>query len=142
MGSGKSVVGSRLSEVTSKPFIDLDTEIENETGLSIPELFKVKGEIFFRKKEQEVLRSLLKKETSFVLATGGGTPCYGTIMQEINETENVHSFFLNTSINVLTERLFKEREQRPLIAHIQTKELLQDFIRKHIFEIIIIRLKI
>ena len=134
MGSGKSSVGNRLANILSVPFLDLDTQIEHDTKLSIPEIFKTKGELFFRKKEQEVLQQLLENDTSFVLATGGGTPCYGTVMQQINETENTTSIFLHATIETLTQRLFPERASRPLIAHLETQEAVYDFVRKHIFE--------
>lgn len=48
--------------------------------------------------------------------------------------KNVNSFYLQTSINELVSRLFSELGKRPLIAHIKSKDELQDFIRKHLFE--------
>ena len=134
MGSGKSAVGEHLAKVLGVPFYDLDLEIEKETKKAISEIFKDKGEIFFRKTEHEVLLKLLESTDSYVLALGGGTPCYGNIMQLILERKDVASIFLRTSLKELTERLFPERSKRPLIAHIETKELLNDFVRKHIFE--------
>ncbi len=134
MGSGKSAVGQRLAEVLQVPFYDLDKEIEIETKKTVSEIFNEKGEIFFRKTENEVLLKLLEARKNYVLALGGGTPCYGNIMQVITEHKEVTSIFLNTSLQELTKRLFPERTKRPLIAHIETEELLNDFIRKHIFE--------
>jgi len=134
MGSGKSTVGQRLAKVLGIPFYDLDAEIEKETKKTILEIFQTKGEIFFRKTEFEVLWKLLQSENSYILALGGGTPCYGNIMQVVKNHNDVTTVFLNTSIPELTERLFPERGKRPLIAHLETKEVLNDFIRKHIFE--------
>lgn len=134
MGSGKSSVGQRLAEVLHLPFYDLDQEIESKLGQSISEIFENKGEIYFRKTELQVLNDLLASKNSYVLALGGGTPCYGNSMQFLKERQDVKTIFLNTSLQELTERLFVERQKRPLIAHLETKELLNDFIRKHIFE--------
>ena len=67
-----------------------------------------------------------------MLATGGGTPCYGNNMQFILEaTPNV--FYLKLSIATLVERLFREKEGRPLIKH-HSEEALPEFIGKHLFE--------
>lgn len=134
MGSGKTAVGQQLAEVLGVPFLDLDTQIEEATQLSVSEIFEKKGEIFFRRKEFETLQNLLTADSSFVLATGGGTPCYGTSMQQIKEAANTKSVFLHASLDVLTKRLFLEKSKRPLIAHLETEALLYDFIRKHIFE--------
>jgi shikimate kinase len=134
MGSGKTAVGQRLAEVLQVPFLDLDREIQKKTSNTISEIFKNKGEIFFRKTEFEVLQNLLDTENSYVLALGGGTPCYGNTMQLVGGYKDVRTIFLQTSLVELTERLFLERDKRPLISHLDTKETLHDFIRKHIFE--------
>ena len=134
MGSGKTAVGQRLAEVLQVSFLDLDREIQKKTNKTISEIFENKGEIFFRKTEFEVLQSILDTENSYVLALGGGTPCYGNTMQLLERYKDVKTIFLQTSLPVLTERLFLERDKRPLISHLDTKETLRDFIRKHIFE--------
>ena len=67
MGCGKSVIGAFLAEKLQIPFYDLDQEIEKETQISIAELFQTKGEIYFRKKENEILKTFLAKENDFVL---------------------------------------------------------------------------
>ena len=134
MGSGKTAVGERLAEVLDIPFYDLALEIEKGGQKSVPEIFSEKGEIYFRKREVEVLQELLKSDERFVLSLGGGTPCYGNVMQIINKRAGVTSIFLKASVETLTHRLFPAKQHRPLIAHLQTEEELNDFIRKHLFE--------
>ena len=134
MGSGKSSVANSLSKQLNLVSKDLDREIERIENKSITELFSERGEIYFSKTEAELLQTLLAEPSSMVLALGGGTPCYGTIMQDLNANDAVITVYLKLSLDALTERLFQEKEKRPLIAHLQTKELLNDFIRKHLFE--------
>lgn len=134
MGSGKSSVGKVLSEAINHTFLDLDLEIEKNESSSITELFQKKGEIYFRKKEREVLESILKYENDFVLSLGGGTPCFGDTMKFINKQEGVLSVYLKASNSALTDRLYTEVDQRPLIKHLSSKEDLNDYIRKHLFE--------
>ena len=134
MGCGKTAVGMRLSEVLTMPFLDLDAEIEKDTNLSVKDIFAAKGEIYFRKKEREILATLLAQKNNFVLATGGGAPCYGTTLELLKNTPNTVVCYLNASVPILTERLFPERHKRPLIAHLDTPDTLEDFIRKHLFE--------
>jgi shikimate kinase len=134
MGSGKTAVGNELSQLTGLRFIDLDQEISRREGRSIPEIFKTSGEIYFRKKESDVLLDLINSSEDFILSLGGGTPCYGKNLQLLKEDSGVKLIYLKTSLYELTERLFAEKDQRPVISHLETRELLEDFIRKHLFE--------
>ena len=134
MGSGKSVVAKQLSKVLQYPFIDLDTAISKDQNLSIEQLFKTKGEIFFRAKEALVLNRLLEGSDTSIIALGGGTPCYGDMMQKLTQTRGVVTIYLNAKIDTLTNRLFSQMQTRPLISHISDKEVLTDFVGKHLFE--------
>lgn len=132
MGSGKSAVGKTLAERLAVPFFDLDTLIEADLNATIREVFDSKGEIFFRKAESRVLNAFLSKHDTFVLATGGGTPCYGNNLKDLHDARAV-TFYLQTNIPVLANRLRSEKEERPLIRHLSDTDLIE-FIGKHIFE--------
>lgn len=101
MGCGKSVIGAFLAEKLQIPFYDLDQEIEKETQVSIAELFQTRGEIYFRKKENEILKTFLAKENDFVLSLGGGTPCYYN-NHELLLQEGVFSIYLKASVDTLS----------------------------------------
>ena len=79
----------------------------------------------------QVLEKLLTNEQSFVLATGGGTPCYGSNMDSIAKMSS-HSVYLKHSIPSLTERIIMEKAERPLVAN--RLDELPEFIGKHLFE--------
>ncbi|RKS97273.1 shikimate kinase [Chryseobacterium defluvii] len=131
MGSGKSHVSKILSEKLNFKLIDLDKEISRRNKLTIPEIFENKGEIYFRKLERETLEEILATQENIILSLGGGTPVYYNNMEIINH--NSKSIFLKASVASLTERLSKQKEKRPLIAHI-SDESLPEFIAKHLFE--------
>jgi shikimate kinase len=134
MGSGKTSVGKKIAEVLDFPFKDLDFEIEQIEGCSIPEIFSEKGEIYFRKVENKIFKELLQQSGSFVLAIGGGTPCYGDAMSFLLEQKNIVSVYLKTPLSVLVTRLLLEKAKRPLLAHLNSEEGVNDFVRKHLFE--------
>jgi shikimate kinase len=134
MGSGKSSIGKQLANLLNLQFKDLDQEIELVEKQSIEEIFSNKGEIYFRKKEIEVLKSVLNENSSTILATGGGTPCFGNTMEYLNADKKSITIYLKATIDSLVNRLYEERKKRPLIAHIKSKEELKDFISKHLFE--------
>ena len=133
MGSGKSTIAQKLSELIKLEYVDLDEYIQSKEGTSISELFKEKGEIYFRKIESHYLLEVLSLKNT-IISLGGGTPCYGNNMRNINASEGLKSIYLKASIPNLVERLFKEKEDRPLISHLKNKDDLTEFIGKHLFE--------
>src|ERR1700740_638828 len=71
MGAGKSSIGRRLAQRLGVPFVDADAEIEIAAGMSIPDIFAIRGESDFRTGEARVTARLLDGGAQ-VLATGGG----------------------------------------------------------------------
>lgn len=134
MGSGKSLVSQHLAEKLGFPNIDLDDQIALMEEMIIPDIFKEKGELYFRKLETNVLQDTLEEPGSIIIALGGGTPSYGNNLLLIKETQDAKIVYLKASVNFLTERLFNEKDTRPVISHLSQKEDLEDFIRKHLFE--------
>jgi shikimate kinase len=73
------------------------------------------------------------QKDKIIISIGGGTPCYFENMQYIlNSTSNV--FFINTTVSTLANRLFYEKDSRPLIKSINDINKLKEFISKHLFE--------
>ena len=131
MGSGKNLISKELSNLNNFKIFDLDTEISKQNNRSITEIFKKKGEIFFRKTEKEVLEKILSTEKNIILSLGGGTPCYYNNIDSINE--KTISVFLKTNVKTLAQRLSSEKDKRPLIQNISNEDL-PEFIAKHLFE--------
>lgn len=111
-GSGKSTLGKNLASHLMIDFVDLDAEIEKEVELSIPEVFSRQGEIFFRGVEARLLREWAASARSFVMATGGGAPCFHDGIKVINQFGI--SIFLDCPVSLLLERVRKNQE-RPLL---------------------------
>ena len=70
-GCGKSTVGALLAQATQKQFLDADALIEQETGITIPQIFEKEGEEGFRQRESKVLAQI-GMQSNLVIATGGG----------------------------------------------------------------------
>lgn len=73
MGSGKSTVGRILAESLHLEFVDTDQEVERRSGMSVLEIFRKKGEKFFREMEKSAISALLSRKGKMVLALGGGS---------------------------------------------------------------------
>lgn len=119
MGAGKSKTGRVLSGYLNTPFKDLDQEIELSCDLSIPQIFQLKGEEFFRWKESVILAECLKSER-LILACGGGV-CESKENRSLIKQSDFLVIFLNTDFNVIINRI--EKSDRPLIQNKSIQEI-------------------
>lgn len=129
MGSGKTHWGTLLAAKLRFPFFDLDKVIAELEQKNIPEIFSEKGEEYFRYKEKEVLEKLVEEHQQFIISCGGGTPCFFNNIQFMKKNGTV--IWLNTQIDILVNRLLKDKSKRPLLKNIADKEL-KPFILKKI----------
>src|SRR5919112_4935718 len=113
MGAGKSTVGRRLAQKLGLPFRDADHEIEAAAGMSIPDIFAIYGETYFRDGERRVIARLLQ-EGPMVLATGGGAFMSEETRARIRERGV--SVWLRADLDVLMRRV-RKRANRPLLQN-------------------------
>ena len=83
-GSGKTTLGKQVASHLSIPFVDLDAAIEKAEQRTIPEIFKQSGENYFRKIESDLLKKWAESTTDFLMATGGGAPCFFDNVEVMN----------------------------------------------------------
>ncbi|MFY8037450.1 MAG: shikimate kinase [Cyclobacteriaceae bacterium] len=112
-GSGKTTLGKQAASQLSIPFVDLDAAIEKLEQRSIPEIFKQSGENHFRQVESDLLKKWAASSTDFLMATGGGAPCFFGNMQIMNE--HGLTFFLDVPPMEIAHRISASKQQdRPL----------------------------
>lgn len=120
MCCGKSTLGKKLAKRLNYNFLDLDQLFEETYKISIPNFFEKYGEKAFRSLEQEILYSTANIYDA-VIATGGGTPCFGDNMAWINK--NGLSVYLKQKDCFIIDRLKKTKKQRPLVKNIPENEI-------------------
>ncbi len=132
-GSGKSHWGKLWAENSKVLYFDLDEVIETNEGFSIKQIFQNEGEKHFRNLETFYLNKLINNYESFVISTGGGTPCFNENIKLMNEKGI--SIFLNPPIEETAERIWKPNEshKRPLFADCNSLEDVQ-LILKSLYE--------
>ena len=116
MTSGKTLAGEALSEKTGKRLIDLDQYIEQKEGMDMESIFREKGELYFRKAEEESLKEILDTEDDIILSLGGGTPMNPHCRTLLKE--RTKCFFLTCSPKVLAERMLLLQNGRPLVKNL------------------------
>ncbi len=122
-GAGKSTLGKQLSDYLAVPFIDLDAAIEAEEGKSITSIFSEKGEQYFRQQESIILKKWCDSPSYFVMATGGGAPCFHDNMKWMNTSGK--TIFLDLSLSEIFNHLKKGDSARPLLANLTDEQLEQ-----------------
>lgn len=114
-GAGKSTLGRRLAAKLDLPFVEINGEIERESGLSIAEIFALYGPEGYRRQEERCLRSVIERGDALVIATGGG----------IVSEPVTYDFLLRTCITVWLqakpeehmERVLAQGDRRPMANH-------------------------
>ena len=104
----------------------------NNSWKTVSEIFTEKGEVYFRKIEHEIFKQQIENSESYILSTGGGTPCYADNHLLFNN-EGVESIYLKASVETLVSRLEINRGKRPIVANLSDDEL-AEFIAKHLFD--------
>ena len=119
MSSGKSTIGELLAKKLNFKFFDIDKIIENETKMKITEIFKIKGENFFRNLEEKTTIKLLNF-SNVVISLGGG----GFVNEIIRKETNTKSktFWLDWNLDTLISRI-RKRNNRPVALALNNNEL-------------------
>jgi shikimate kinase len=119
MGAGKTSVGQLLAKRLGWAFLDLDAEIERESGITIAEIFRIHGEADFRVREVRTLQSLISQPNT-VLALGGGAIESEATRSLLASTPGACTVFLSAPLQALLDRCLAQQlgdsTLRPVLA--------------------------
>lgn len=119
-GSGKTYLGRQLAQSLKLQFADLDEIIEKQTRQTIRHYIEEKGETDFRLREHETLKSTASLN-NIVISCGGGTPVFFDNMEWMKKHGTV--IWLNTPIDIISERISKNITRRPLFMGLSRDEI-------------------
>ena len=121
----RPISGKQLAKKLAVPFFDLDHIIERQIESSISEFFESHSEESFRDIEANCLRQI--ELAPSIVSVGGGTPCFKNNMKYMNEVGR--TIYFEGSPQFLASRLEKSKAKRPLIADVDSNQLVE-FIEK------------
>jgi shikimate kinase len=128
-GCGKSTFGRKVARELNMNFFDLDKKIIEMENMPITDIFECKGEAHFRKIESRILKDICLQNDNFILATGGGAPCFFDNMDFMNNQG--YTIFIDTPLDVLVERLsISGIKKRPLIKKMDQDNLMEGLTEK------------
>ena len=125
MGSGKSVIGSKIAKILNFNFLDTDALIEKKTGKSINQIFNESGEIFFRELEEKLISKVLLKK-KYVFSLGGGVITNLKLRNIIEK--NSFNIYLEVDNNILIKRL-ENSKNRPLLKNTNIKKKIEELMK-------------
>lgn len=122
MGAGKTAIGRHLARMLKLPFVDLDHALQDRTGVDIPLIFELEGEVGFRRRESRMLDELTRGE-ALVLATGGGAILDPDSRRALRERGYV--IYLEAAVEIQLTRT-RRSQHRPLLNTEDRRERLEE----------------
>ena len=111
-GAGKSAVGVRLATALDARFVELDALIEQEAGMTLREIFELRGEAHYRTLEREVLEQVLRDSGPAVIAAGGSIVTAQDTWRRLQE--GTRTVWLKASPASHLERVRAQGDLRPM----------------------------
>jgi len=129
MGAGKSAVGRALAAAAGMDFIDIDSQIRQKTGRSIPQIFSYDGEAAFRRIESEAVNEInVKKNT--VIACGGGVVLDQSNIEALKRSAVM--IYLTAEPSILLRRVLDSPESRPLLQVVDPAEAMGGLLKRRL----------
>ncbi|MDA7763176.1 shikimate kinase [Pelagibacteraceae bacterium] len=140
MGSGKSSIGKELSNILSSKFYDTDLEIEKMLNMTVPNIFKNKGENYFRKIEEKICIDLINGDEK-VVALGGGAFLNKKIREIVLKKST--SVWIDVDISTIVKRMKISKNIRPMLDYKDLKNSITGILAKRspIYQLANIRIK-
>ena len=128
MGAGKSTVARAMKKHYGMRLIEMDEQIEYQEKMSVPKIFEVHGEPYFRKLETDLLEGLSSQENT-VVSCGGGVPMRACNVEAMRKSGKV--IYLSTSPQQIYERV-KTSHNRPLLEGNMNVEYISDLLSQRL----------
>jgi len=126
MGCGKTTVGKKLARLTGYKFIDIDEKIVDDAGMGIVEIFERHGEAYFRKLEQNTIKSILDDE-NVVISVGGGAILNDETADLLKSSARV--IFLDVDVRTVMLRTQGDTK-RPLLQGPNKRQRVADLLKE------------
>jgi len=136
MAVGKSTIGRILANTIGYNFLDLDHAVAAQEGMPVVEIFKTKGEVYFREEEARLLRKISEQDR-ILISLGGGTICFGDNCSFMKK----HGVLVHIKVNPDTLFLrIRAKKDRPIFLNEQGEMLPDPDIKQKIAEMMRFRL--
>ena len=125
-GAGKTTLGGLLGRELGLPFIELNREIEDQSGMPVGEVFALYGQEGFRKLEAQAIRHIVKDHKSVVLAVAGGIVAEPETYDAL--LESFHTIWLMAAPGDHMARVRAQGDERPMAGNPEAMEQLKSIL--------------
>ncbi|MDB6160567.1 MAG: anaerobic benzoate catabolism transcriptional regulator [Gammaproteobacteria bacterium] len=125
-GAGKTTLGATLAKALRRRFVELDTEIEREAGISLSEVFLLYGQAGYRRIERRCLERVINSQEDIVLTVGGGIvsepDTYNLLLL------NCYTVWIKAAPEEHMARVVAQGDLRPMAGHAEAMEDLRNIL--------------
>lgn len=125
-GAGKSTLGARLGAEMGIPFVELNAEIEEQSGMPVSEVMALYGQEGYRKLEAQAVNRVIATHETMILAVAGGIVAepetYNTLLSHF------HTIWLRASPTEHMERVRAQGDERPMAGNPEAMEQLKSIL--------------
>jgi XRE family aerobic/anaerobic benzoate catabolism transcriptional regulator len=119
-GAGKSTLGSALAQKLTRPFIELDREIEREAGMELSEVFLLYGQAGYRRIERRCLERLIESADPMVFTVGGGIVSQSDTFEQL--VRHCYTVWIKALPEEHMARVLAQGDLRPMAGHEEAME--------------------
>ncbi|WP_158970968.1 helix-turn-helix transcriptional regulator [Chachezhania sediminis] len=125
-GAGKSTLGTRAGAVLGLPFVELNREIEEQSGMPVGEVMALYGQEGYRRLEAQAVARVIRQHDALILAVAGGivadTETYGELLAHF------HTIWVRTSPDEHMARVRAQGDERPMAGNPEAMEQLKSIL--------------
>ena len=114
-GAGKSTLGRRAARALSIPFVELNTRIEAESGMTVSDVMALYGPEGYRSLERQALKQVLASEEKVIIAVAGGIVSAPETFDML--LEGAHTIWLRASPQEHMDRVIAQGDERPMAGN-------------------------
>ncbi len=119
-GGGKTSLGRGLAERLGLPFVEMNTEIERDTGISLSEIFSLSGQAAYRRYERRALERVLAANADMVIATGGSLVSEPATYELLLDT--CFTVWIKASPEDHMDRVMAQGDMRPMAGNTEAMD--------------------
>lgn len=126
-GAGKSTLGARLGNALGVPFVELNAEIEEQSGMPVDEVMALYGQEGYRKLEAQAVSRVIATHETLILAVAGGIVAEPETYNSL--LSHFHTIWLRASPSEHMDRVRAQGDERPMAGNPEAMEQLKSILQ-------------